>query len=133
MTGPVFRLAVTWASNLAALFVAAWLIPGLRYGEDFWVLALAALILALVNLVVRPIVIVLALPAVILTLGLALLLVNALMLYLTDLIVPRFETGGFWSTLGGAIVVGLVNLLLHPLLKPERAWGPPGERYGWRW
>jgi putative membrane protein len=133
MTSPVFRLAVAWVSNLAALFVAAWLIPGLGYGDDFWILALAALILALVNLVVRPIVIVLALPAVILTLGLALLLVNTLMLYLTDLIVPRFETGGFWSTLAGAVVVGLVNLLLHPILKPERSWGTPGERYGWRW
>ena len=132
MTGPVFRLALAWGSNLAALFVAARLIPGLGYGDDFWVLALAALILALVNLVVRPIVIVLALPAVILTLGLALLLVNALMLYLTDLIVPRFVTGGFWSTVGGAVVVGLVNLLLHPVLKPERPWGPR-ERYGWRW
>ena len=86
-------LLVSWLSNTVALFVAAWIIPDMGYGDDFWVLFIAALVFTLVNWLVRPIVILLALPAVILTFGLALILINTFMLYLTDWIVPSFETG----------------------------------------
>jgi putative membrane protein len=113
------RLLFAWLSNIVALFVAAWIVPGMGYGDDFWVLFLAALVFTIVNWIVRPLVILLALPAVILTLGLALILINTFMLYLTDWIVPSFETGSFWSTLLAAIIVSLVNLLLSFLLKRE--------------
>jgi putative membrane protein len=90
-------LLIAWLSNIVALF-ANWL--------------------------VRPIVILLALPAVILTFGLALILINTFMLYLTDWIVPSFETGSFWWTLLAAIIVSIVNLLLGLLIGPnERRWG----------
>jgi putative membrane protein len=115
-----FRLVLSWLTNVAALFVAAWIVPGVGYGDEAWALALAGLVLGVVNLVIRPLVILLALPAVILTFGLALLLVSALMLYLTDLIVPDFETGGFWSTVGAALVVWAVNLVLHAGLRAQR-------------
>lgn len=111
------RVLLSWLTNVAALFVASWIVPGVGYGDDAWALALAGLVLGVVNLVVRPVVILLALPAVLLTLGLALLFVSALMLYLTDLIVPDFETGGFWSTLGAALVVWLVNVVLHAVVR----------------
>ena len=111
--------AFRWLSNVVALFVAAWIVPGVDYGDDFWVLLAAGLVFALVNLVIRPIVILFTLPAVILTLSLALVLINVLMLYLTDWIVPSFETGSFWSTLGAAIIVSLVNVILSAVLKPE--------------
>jgi putative membrane protein len=113
------RLLFAWLSNVVALFVAAWIVPGMGYGDDFWVLFLAALVFTIVNWIVRPLVILLALPAVVLTLGLALILINTFMLYLTDWIVPSFETGSFWSTLLAAIIVSLVNLLLSLLLKPD--------------
>jgi len=113
------RLIFAWLSNVVALFVAAWIIGGIDYGDDFWVLFIAALVFTIVNVFVRPLVILLALPAVILTLGLALILINTLMLYLTDWIVPSFETGSFWATLGGAIIVSIVNLILNLVLKPD--------------
>jgi putative membrane protein len=108
-----------WLSNVVALFVASWIVPGVAYGDDFWVLFVAALVFTTVNWFVRPLVILLTLPAVILTLGLVLILINTFMLYLTDWIVPSFETGSFWSTLGAAIIVALVNLLLSLLLRPD--------------
>ena len=114
------RLLFTWLSNVVALFVAAWIVPGVGYGDDFWVLFLAGLVFAIVNLFVRPLVILLALPAVVLSLGLALFLINAFMLYLTDWIVPTFETGSFWSTLGAAVIVWIVNLVISAVLQPER-------------
>jgi putative membrane protein len=113
------RLIFAWLSNVVALFVAAWIVGGIDYGDDFWVLFIAALVFTVVNVFVRPLVILLALPAVILTLGLALILINTLMLYLTDWIVPSFETGSFWATLGGAIIVSIVNLILNLVLKPD--------------
>jgi putative membrane protein len=112
-------LLFAWLSNLVALFVAAWIIPDVSYGDDFWVLFIAALVFTIVNWLVRPIVILLALPAVILTLGLALILINTFMLYLTDWIVPSFETGSFWWTLLAAIIVSIVNLIISLVLKPD--------------
>ena len=101
------------------LFVAAWIVPGMEYGDDFGVLFIAALVFTLVNWLIRPIVILLALPAVVLTFGLALILINTFMLYLTDWIVPSFETGSFWWTLVAAIIVSIVNLILGLLIKPD--------------
>ena len=124
------RILFSWGSNIVALWVATLIFSGVTYGSSFWTLVVAALVFALVNAVVRPLVILLTLPAVILSLGLALVLVNALMLYLTDKIVPSFETDGFWSTLGAAVIVGLVNMAIHAVLKPERdfadRWRPDG-------
>ncbi|MGH3039910.1 MAG: phage holin family protein [Gaiellaceae bacterium] len=122
------RLLFAWLSNIVALFVAAWVVSGVDYGDDFWVLFIAALVFTTVNWLVRPFVILLALPALILTLGLGLVLVNTFMLYLTDWIVPSFETGSFWSTLLAAIIVSLVNLILSLVLKPEeRVYSRPPE------
>ena len=114
----LLRLVFAWLSNVVALFVATWITPA-DYGDDFWVLLVAALVFTIVNVFIRPIVILLALPAVILTLGLALILINTLMLYLTDWIVPSFETGSFWATLAAAVIVSIVNLILNLVLKPD--------------
>ena len=119
MSAVLPRLIFAWLSNLVALFVAAWIISPVDYGDDFWVLFIAALVFTVVNVFVRPLVILLALPAVILTLGFALILINTLMLYLTDWIVPSFETGSFWATLGAAVIVSIVNLILNLVLKPD--------------
>jgi putative membrane protein len=113
-----------WLSNTVALFVAAWIVPDLDYGDDFWVLFIAALVFTVVNWIVRPLIILLALPAVVLTLGLALILINTFMLYLTDWIVPSFETGNFWWTLLASIIVSLVNLSISLLLKPDERLRP---------
>lgn len=106
------RLAIAWAGNVAALFVAAGLLDGISYGDDWWVLVVAALVFSVVNAVVRPVVFVLSLPVIVLTLGIALFFVNLLMLYLTSWLVDGFQIDGFWSAVGGTIVVWLVNWLL---------------------
>jgi putative membrane protein len=108
------RLVVTWISNCVALLVAAAVIGPIGYGGKLGTLLLAGAILGLVNFAIRPLVVVLTLPFVILTLGIGLLVVNAFMLWLTSRIVTGFHVGGFWSTVGGALVVWLVNLALRP-------------------
>jgi len=113
------RFLLRWLSNVVALFVAAAVIPVMDYG-DAGTLVVAALVFALANVFLKPLVILLTLPAVILSLGLAIFFVNALMLWLTDRIVGGFEVGGFWSLMGGTLVVSLVNLALSGLRHPER-------------
>ncbi len=108
------RLLLVWLGNCLGLGLAAAVLPAVSYADDLGTLLLAGAILALVNLALRPIVILMTLPAVILSLGAALLLVNALMLWLTSALVPDLSVGGFWSTLAGAIVIWLVNLALRP-------------------
>lgn len=113
------KFLLSLASNVLALWVATLVFDGITYDDRFWILVLAGLVFGLVNLVVRPIVILLALPAVILTLGIALLFVNALMLFLTDKIVPPFEVDGFWTLVGGALLVWAVNMLVNVVVEPE--------------
>jgi putative membrane protein len=72
-------------------------------------LILAGLLLGLVNAIVRPFALLLSLPALIFTLGLFLLVVNAAMLGLVALLLPGFHIDGFWTAVGGAIVVSLVS------------------------
>ncbi len=123
----VIRLLVAWLSNCVALLVAAAVIPAIGYGKDFGTLLLAGLILGVVNFVVRPAIILLTLPAVILSLGLALLAINALMLWLTSRIVDGFTVGGFWSTIGGALIVWIVNAALRRAPALDEA----GSDYRW--
>src|SRR4051794_31727915 len=95
------KLAIAWAINVAALFVAAALVEGISYGDDWWVLVVAALVFSAVNAIVRPVVLVLSLPLIVLTLGIALFFVNLLMLYVTSWLVDGFHIDDFWSAVGG--------------------------------
>ncbi len=118
------RILVWWASNFVALLAAAWLVEGIDYDSVWW-LVLAALVFGVVNLFLRPVIILLALPAVILTLGVALLLINAFMLWLTGKIVPDFAVTDFlWAAILGAIVIWAVNMVLHAILGEARGRRP---------
>jgi putative membrane protein len=116
----VFWLAFGWASNLLAIWVASLIFDGVSYDGKFWVLAVAALVFVFANAIIRPIVIILTLPAVILTLGILLLFINAFMLWITDKIIPPFEVNGFWTYLGAAVIIWLVNMIVHGIFKPEK-------------
>jgi putative membrane protein len=116
----LLRFVVRWALNAVALYVAAWLISGITYGDDGWTLVLAAAVFTLVNMWLRPIVRLLSLPLIILTLGLFLFIVNVLMLYVTDWIVPDFEIASFGAGVLAAIVVSVVNWGLHAVIPGPR-------------
>jgi putative membrane protein len=105
-----------------ALFVAAWILSGISYGDDWWTLFLAAVVFTVVNMIVKPILTVLSIPFIVVTLGFAYLLINVLMLYITDWLVEDFNIKNFGSALLGALIVSFVNLVLHV------AFGRPDER-----
>jgi putative membrane protein len=112
------RFLLWWALNLLALWVAASLVEGITY-DDFWKLILAALIFGIINLLLRPILVLLTLPVVILTLGLLLIVINAFLLWLTGKLVPGFDVADFfWAAILGALIIAVVNFVLDMLL-PE--------------
>ena len=90
------------------LWIASAVVPGIEV-KGTWTLLGAALLLGIVNAVVRPIVVVLTLPITLLTLGLFLLVVNAGMLALVASLFEGFHVAGFWSAVFGALVVSLTG------------------------
>ena len=106
------RFLVTWAFNFVALWVAALLLSGIDY-DGIWVLIVAALVFSVVNIFVRPLIILFTLPLVLLTLGIALFFINLLMLYLTSWIVDDFTIDSFWWAVLATIIIWLVNVVLE--------------------
>ncbi|NJD30724.1 MAG: phage holin family protein [Gammaproteobacteria bacterium] len=104
MVGFLLRAAI----SALGLWVASEIFSGLRF-ESPSKLIVAALLLGIVNAVVRPLAFVLTLPLTVLTLGLFLLVLNAGMVALVAWIVPGFEISGFWTAVGAALIVSLVS------------------------
>jgi putative membrane protein len=90
------------------LWAATELLPGFTI-DTALTLILAGLLLGLVNAVVRPFALLLSLPALLFTLGLFLLVVNAAMIGLVALMLPGFKIAGFWTAVGGALIVSIVS------------------------
>jgi putative membrane protein len=86
---------------------------------SFWTALIAALILGLVNAVIRPVLIILTLPATILTLGLFIFVINGLLFWFVGSFIEGFFVAGFWAGVFGAIVYSLVSWFLSALLLPS--------------
>ena len=112
-------LLLRFACNAVALYVAAWAISGVSYGNDWWSLLIAAVVFTVVNMFVKPILTLLSLPFIIVTLGLFLFLLNILMLYITDWLTD-FDLRSFGAAALAAIVVSIVNWVLGMLLPDPR-------------
>lgn len=111
MTGFLLRVAIV----ALGLWLATQLLPGLHF-DGPGVLLAAALLLGIVNAIVRPIAVILTLPLTLLSLGLFLLVVNAAMLGLVALLLGGFQISGFWTALGGALIVSLTGWVASGLI-----------------
>ena len=111
MTGFLVHLLI----SAGLLLVVAHVVSGIEVRD--WVAALlAALVLGIVNAIVRPLLVLLTLPLTIVTLGLFLFVVNALMLQLASYFVPGFRVAGFGAALWGSVLLALLNLGVSTLL-----------------
>jgi putative membrane protein len=102
-------------ANALAILAAAYIVPGIEVSGGLALIA-AALVLGLINAVVRPVLLFLTLPFTLVTLGLFIFLLNAFCLWLTSLLVKGFDVQGFWSAVLGAMIVSLVSLVVTILL-----------------
>lgn len=108
-------LLLVWILNAVALLIVAYLLPGINVAS-FGAALIAALVLGLLNTLVKPVLILLTLPITVVTLGLFLLVLNALVFWFAGSILKGFQVAGFWWALAGAIVYSLISGLLSRLL-----------------
>ena len=112
------RLLLVWVLNAIALLGVAYIYPGVQV-QDWKSAAIAALVLGLVNTLVKPILVLLTLPVTILTLGLFLVVLNALLFWGVAEMLPGFNVSGFWAAVLGAILYSVIGWALSKLI-PDR-------------
>jgi putative membrane protein len=100
------KLLLRWFFSAALLMLVAYYLPGVHI-FSFYNALIAALVLGLINAIIRPIAVVLTLPVNVLTLGLFSLVINALMFWLAGSIVKGFYVDGFWPAFWGSIIMSL--------------------------
>jgi putative membrane protein len=115
----MLRILLVWLISAVALLAVAYLMPSIRV-DSFTTALIAAVVLGLVNAVIRPILILLTLPATIITLGLFIFLINGLLFWMVGTYLRGFEVAGFWSGVLGAIIYSVVTWALSSVLLPER-------------
>ena len=114
------RILVAWAVDAAALAVAAWIFSGISVGGSAGTLILAALVYGILATFVKPVLKLVTFPLMLLTLGVAWFFVAMFILYLTDAIVGGFHINGFWTLVGGTVVVWAVGAAADHWLFPKR-------------
>jgi len=114
----MIRLLLVWLINALALIAVAYLMPSISV-SSFGAALIAALVLGLVNAVVRPVLVLLTLPVTILTLGLFIFVLNGLLFWMVGTWLEGFEVAGFWSGVFGAILFSLVSWALSALVLKE--------------
>lgn len=110
------RLLLRWLISAATLMLVAYYMPGISV-QSFYAALIAALILGLINAIIRPLALLITLPVNILTLGLFTLVINGLMFWLASSIVKGFYVAGFWPAFWGALVMWIVGWVVNSLLK----------------
>ena len=111
------RLIISWFINTIALLLVSKIIPGI-FIQDISVAIFAAVILAIFNTFLKPILIIITLPINLLTLGLFTFFINGFLFYMASKVVGGFTIMGFWSAFWGAILFGIINFLLNSLMSP---------------
>jgi len=109
------EILLVWLLNAVALLIVAYILPGITVAS-FGSALIAAMVLGLLNTLVKPLLVLLTLPITIVTLGLFLLVLNALVFWFAGSILKGFNVNGFWWALLGALVYSLVSGLLSRLL-----------------
>ncbi len=113
------KLVLKWALNSLALFLVMKLIHGIQI-DRFQDLLLATLVIGLLNVFLRPILILLTLPVTLLTLGLFTLVINGLIFYLAANLVPGFHITGFGAAIVAALLFSLFSFMLNMLFGTKK-------------
>ncbi|MDO8414254.1 MAG: phage holin family protein [Gallionellaceae bacterium] len=121
------KLILIWICNALALLAVAYLLPGIQVDGLAGAL-IAALVLGLINTLVRPVLVLLTLPVTVMTMGLFLLVINGLLFWLAGSILKGFEVSGFWVGVMGALLYSILSYLFSLFIprqqKPTNRNGP---------
>ena len=109
------RILLSIVANAVALFVTAYVVPGIAFTGSWVQLLVAGAIFGLLNLIVRPIALLLSVPLLVLTLGLFYFVLNGILLWVFSAFMPGYHVAGLWAGILGSLVIMIVNWAVHAL------------------
>lgn len=122
--GFIYRFLVRWFVCSLGLWVAAGLLSSRiefeTTGSKFWVVIASGLILAAINSVIKPLVVLLSLPAILLTLGLFMIVINGFSVFLASWLYSPLKVTNFWAAMLAGVIIGLVNYLVTAVLESQQ-------------
>jgi putative membrane protein len=131
LMSPFGQLLVRWIVLALGVVIATHIVPGIHC-SDTQALVVAVLLLSLFNALLKPVLLLFTLPFIILTMGVGILVINAILFLFVGRLVQGFTVDGFWSALGGSLVLSVTSIVMNGLLRssaprpPKRPKGPPG-------
>jgi putative membrane protein len=114
---PFVRLIIRWFVCSLGLWIAAGFLHGSIAFNSAAAVIIAGLVLAIVNVIIKPIIVLLSLPAILVTLGLFMLVINGLTVYLASKLYTPLHITSFWAAIFAGIVIGFVNYLVTAILE----------------
>jgi putative membrane protein len=115
---PIYRFLTRWLVCSLGLWVAAgFLSTSITYDSKFRVIIIAGLVLAIINVIIKPIIVILSLPAIVLSLGLFMVVVNGLTVFIASKLYTPLHITNFWAAIFAGMVIGLVNYLVTAILE----------------
>lgn len=121
MNQPLYRFLTRWLVCSLGLWIAAgFLSSSISYDNRFRVIIIAGLILAIINIVLKPIIIIFSLPAILVTLGLFMIIINGLTVFIASKLYHPLHITNFWAAVFAGMVIGLVNYLVTAILEDTR-------------
>jgi putative membrane protein len=123
MNSPFLQLLVRWIVLALGVMLATKIIPGITCNDGTTLVAVVVL-LSLFNLILKPLLVLFTLPFIIFTLGLGVVVINALLFLFVGELVKGFHVTGFWSAVGGALVVSVTNLVVSAVLRTAKPVSP---------
>lgn len=115
---PWFRFLIRWLVCGLGLWIAAAILgDSISYNDEFGVIVIAGLLLAIINIVLKPILVIFTLPAIVLTLGLFMILINGLTVFIVSHLYTPLHVTNFWAAAFAGVVIGLVNFLVSTILR----------------
>jgi putative membrane protein len=121
MNKPLTRFLIRWLVSSLGLWIAAGLLSdAITLNGSIGVVIIAGLILAVINVFIKPIVVILSLPAILFTLGLFMIVVNGLMVFLASKLYGPLHVTNFWAAILAGMVIGLVNYLVTAILEEHK-------------
>ncbi|HZL08239.1 MAG TPA: phage holin family protein [Candidatus Dormibacteraeota bacterium] len=119
---PIYRFLTRWLVCSLGLWIAAgFLSNSISYDSRLRVIVIAGLILAVINVILKPILVIFSLPAILLTLGLFMVIINGLTVFIASKLYSPLHIKNFWAAVFAGMVIGLVNYLVTAILEDTKA------------
>jgi len=115
---PIYRFLTRWLVCSLGLWIAAgFLSSSISYDNKLRVIIIAGLVLAVINIVLKPVLVILSLPALVFTLGLFMIIINGLTVFIASKLYTPLHVTNFWAAVFAGMVIGLVNYLVTAILE----------------